>query len=117
MTYTPPLSQAALNKGQKKFMVFAICFVVGLGLYWLFFLLAGHSWSGGWVWSLGAYLVLSSVIHAKYFDIMKVSNPNNLLIDPYTLTKSRPLFLIESIVRAAWILGFILTALERWYLK
>ena len=111
MTYFGPVSQAAVDKAQARFWrLIALSFLSfgGLGAWWW---LDPRFWSGHRLWVSGAALILLSVVHAKYFDIRRVSNPGNRQYDP--ANASRLSRIVEGLVKAAWIAGFILVGVSR----
>lgn len=115
MTYTPPVNQTAINKAEERFwrlIAIAVLVFVGLGTWWW---LDPGFWSGHKIWTSGAALIVLSVIHTKYFDIRRASNPQNQRFDPANAGKISPVCrIVEELVKVAWIVGFILVGISRW---
>ena len=115
MAYTPPVNQADIDKAQARFwrlVAGAGFWFVGLGESWWLYPVF---WSGHKIWVSGATLIVLSVIHTKYFDIRRVSNPQNRLYDSINAGRVSALCqVVEGLVKAAWLVGFILMAISRW---
>lgn len=68
-------------------------------------------WHGNILWTLGSMSVAVSVIQTRFFNILKMANPNNRVVGRGLATTWRR---VESVVNLYWILGFCFIALSRW---
>jgi len=115
MTYIGGLRQPEINKAQHlfwRFLGISIILVIFIVIWWN---IKPEFWNGHKIWVSGAILVTLSVVHSKYFDINRSSNPGNLRYDPANYGKISTLCNIaEETVKLAWIIGFILIGVSRW---
>ena len=112
MSYTAPLSQQDIDKGQRRFYYFLASLIIVLAALITSFQVNPTFWNGHILWSAGSYCVGASIIHTKYFDVMKISNPSNLQLSNHK--RNSFVTLAEEIIKVLWILGFILVAVSRW---
>ena len=117
MSYFAPLNQTEIDKAQKRFYFFFGCLVIILITIICLILIYPMFWKGYLLWTFGSYCIGISVIHSRYFDVLKISNPMNLRVDSSNGGKRNTFVIIsEKIIEFIWVLGFLLVAASRWLL-
>jgi len=111
MSYTPPVGAEETRSSEARFAKFF------LG-YWIIVIIAcvilpQKYWEKNILWGIGSMLILFSVLHARYFDIKKNSNPMNLSriggnCDIKNIYKK-----VEVFANHSWVAGFVFLALSR----
>jgi hypothetical protein len=114
MSFQPPVTKKDVLTAEERFLRF-IVFCMALLLVFIALLFVpklSNFWEGNILWSSGSFLVLISVLQARYFDIKKYSNPNSLMIN--TSDRRHWVTNMESVVNHLWLFGFLLVGASRW---
>lgn len=111
MSYSGRVSSENIRKEERRLIIFATAFVA------LFFLMCFSSikfdWlSGNVLYTLGSYLVFSSVLQIRYFDVKKRSNPHFANVQPGDYSKK--LELVESVFKHLWVMGSLILFVAHW---
>ena len=115
-----PVPSRNIRKAEKRF----IQFFFGYWTFWLILFTTSYFFvdsfdskiTGNIFWCIGSLLVLFSVMHSRYFDIKKRSNPDNRMFSVNFNSDVLPIFKkFEKITNNAWLLGFVFLALSRFY--
>jgi hypothetical protein len=114
VSYDPPVTQDAVRAAERRFRGFllvALLVVLSLSLAAMLPSLSLF-WSGNRLWAFGTCLILISVLHQRYFSIVKNANPDSRIL-PASL-RDASLRRAEVAANHAWLVGFTFLIVSRW---
>lgn len=110
----PAIPKEDVEAAESRFLRFsAIASLILVSLVTTLFVPKAHEfWAGNRLWGLGSYITFVSVLHIRFFDVRKVSSPDNRRVRDVDRTPW--IRSLERVVNLAWIVGFAFIASSRW---